>query len=113
VPIVQIQRDIAKNLDDKKHTLVYSSDLSAAFDLLRKKTFFHTLKGVLDKDIMNIIVDFLSERKMQVQIEGISFTLRNVDYGCEQGSVLVPRLFNLYMRNVTQHALGNATTTYA
>jgi len=66
--ILQIQRDIAKSLDDKKLTMLYSCDLSAAFDLLRKRTFFNTLKDVLDKDIMNIIMDFLSDRGCRLRL---------------------------------------------
>jgi len=111
--MLEIQHDICSELDRGKPCLVYSVDLSAAFDLLRRETFYDTLKTTLDGDLMSIIMDFLSKRKFIVEYDGKMSDVKSLSLGCVQGSVLGPKLFNLYMKDLTSSTLGFKTTTYA
>jgi hypothetical protein len=66
--ILDLQRIISENLDNKKECMVYSVDLSAAFDLLRKNTLDEVLKDILSPGIRRVIHDFLSNRKCIISI---------------------------------------------
>jgi len=90
-----------------------SVDLSAAFDLLRPKTFMRSLMGIIDEDLIWILWDFLTERTMHVEVDGQKSSTKKLTLGCVQGSVLGPKLFNLYMRSVADHVEGNVVTAYA
>jgi len=111
--MMEVQDSVASYLDEGQRCVVYSVDLSAAFDLLRKNTFAKQMRGVMDPDLLNITMDFLSDRKMSVEVSGKSSRLHEVRLGCVQGSVLGPKLFNIYMRDVVNHTQGNKMVTYA
>jgi len=115
--MLDIQQKIVDELDKRSDALLYSVDLSATFDLLRKDISYRTLKDSIDQDLMNITIDFISERKMIVEINGKRFAVKSVPLGCVQGPILGPKLFNLYMKDVAQHVNGfhistNADDTY-
>jgi len=92
-----IQDFLSSELDRGRHVLLYSTDLTAAFDLLRPNLM---AKILLEKKIpliyVKIIFDFLTKRKGFVEFEGINSHIFNMDVGCAQGSVLGPFLFNVY-----------------
>lgn len=99
--MLELQQDICGELDGGRACLMYSVDLSAAFDLLRKNTYYHTLKDDLDADLMDIIMDFLTGCSFRVEFDDCHSSMRTLSLGCVQGSVLGPKLFNLYMKNLT------------
>jgi len=87
--------------------------MSAAFDLLRPKTFWKTLAPSLDDDIILILIDFLCERKMLVEVEGARSKEMDVTLGCVQRSILGPKLFSFYIKDVVNHVSGHHLTSYA
>jgi len=68
--MLEIQSDICSELKSEGMCLLYSVDLSAAFDLLRKRTFYNNLRGVIDDDLLDIVLDFLDGRSFIVEFEG-------------------------------------------
>lgn len=71
------------------------------------------MRGQLDDGLLRITNDFLTDRTMTVEVRGsrgpeIPFTL-----GCVQGSVLGPKLFNIYMSQVRERLRGNDVIVYA
>ncbi len=79
--------------------LIYSVDLSAAFDMLRKDTLQEIISDLFgDSGLHPIIYDFLSDRRCVVDVHGEVSREFDVSLGCVQGSVLGPKLFNLYTR---------------
>lgn len=111
--MLEVQNEIANYMDDGQGCIVYSVDLSAAFDLLRRDTFAAQLRNVIDRDLLDIIMDFLSNRKMIVEVDGKRSGSVDVNLGCVQGSVLGPKLFNVYMRSVPDHTVGHKMVSYA
>ena len=110
-----IQEFIAENLDKDRVVALYSADLTAAFDLLRPKILVQSLEGIgVDKSLIKVISSFLSDRSGYVYFEGAVSSVFDIPIGCAQGSVLGPKLFNIYMSGL-EHALPNDVffTSYA
>jgi len=99
---MELRDSISKYLDNKEKVLVYSLDLSAAFDMLRMDTFHDMLKEDIPEDLMGFFMDFLNERRFLVSVEGIDSGVVHIDRGCPQGSVLGPILFSMYVRKAMQ-----------
>jgi len=62
---------------------------------------------------MSIIMDFLSKRYFVVEVAGENSNIKSLELGCVQGSILGPKLFNLYMKDVCNNVNEKHITTYA
>jgi len=94
-----LQSMIAKELDSGNNCIVYSMDLSAAFDLLRPE--------IMEKNLQNLpialsrpIIDFLTDREYVVDVNGKRSNVKKITVGCVQGSVLGPCLFSIYFNEL-------------
>jgi len=96
--MMEVQSTLADSMDEGMFTSIYSVDMSAAFDLLRRDTFYENLKDELEPGLMWTLLDFLNKRKFMVKLNNSESSLRNLDRGCVQGSVLGPALFSLYCK---------------
>ena len=67
--LLEIQSYISKSLDAGLSVIVYSVDLSAAFDLLRADTFDDIIGRKLSEGLRFAILDFLSGRNFVVNID--------------------------------------------
>lgn len=100
--MLEMQDFVATELDKGNIVGTYSLDLSAAFDLLRPDILQATLSNVISPGLLNTIMDFLSERKFCVEVNGKRSNAKSLKVGCVQGSILGPRLFTLYLRNLQE-----------
>jgi hypothetical protein len=92
-----IQDYVGCNLDMGKIVLMYSADLSAAFDMLRPDVLIKICRKKGFPEVINrVIFDYLTNRSGYVEIDGQSSILKHIPIGCVQGSVIGPRLFNIY-----------------
>lgn len=79
--------------------------------MLRKNTFLNIAKRHLNPGILRTLSDFLSDRKCVVEVDG---KCSDVCLGCVQGSVLGPKLFNIYTSEIRKHLTKSPEiTTYA
>lgn len=96
---VVLQDFLASELDKGNIVLLYSADLSSAFDLLRFQILINRLIELkVSSKLVNVIENFLADRSGFVDVGGSFSNLRNILIGCVQGSVLGPVLFNIYKK---------------
>jgi hypothetical protein len=97
-----IQDYLSGELDKGNIVLMYSADLSAAFDMVRKDIFVDICRSKgFPESIIRVFYNFLNDRLGFVEIEGCHSYLKEIPIGCVQGSVLGPRIFNIYTSNLS------------
>jgi len=79
--LLTIQAMIAEALDGKKPAILYSVDLSAAFDLLKPDIFEKMFKDKMSQGLLFAILDFLSNRKFVVEVENQRSKVVSLDRG--------------------------------
>jgi len=116
--MLELQDFVASELDKNNIVGTYSIDLSAAFDLLKPDVFFTTMQHKIPLNLMQVILDFLSERSFKVIVDNCKSGPKSLSLGCVQGSILGPRLFTLYMSELVNnlpkdvHIVSYADDTY-
>ena len=74
------------------------TDLSKAFDCLSHDLLIAKLHAYgLDIDSLNLLRDYLSNRKQRTKVGSFYTSLEVMLSGVSQGSVLGPLLFNIFM----------------
>ena len=99
---------IARAFNRSGATRVVALDISKAFNRVWHSVLLHRLKsyGILGQ-IFGIISSFLSNRRLQVVLDGKSSQEYPVNSGVPQGSILGPTLFLLYINNLPDDAICN------
>lgn len=104
---IELQNYLATHLDLNRHCLIYSVDLSAAFDLIRPGIFTKKAREVIkDSGIVSLMYDFITDRKAYVEIDASSSSVFKLAVGCPQGSTLGPKVFNIYCNDLHDHVDG-------
>jgi hypothetical protein len=102
-----MQHELASHLDRNHHVLMYSIDMSAAFDLL-KPDVFHS-QTPMGNQLLEILLDFITDRTFQVKVNSSLSETKTLHIGCVQGSILGPKLFGIYCRALRDHIPQNST----
>ena len=92
---------IKKEMDAKKIPFSIFLDLSKAFDTLDHSVLLSKLQyyGIRDT-ALNWFKSYLSNRTQYVDCGGISSSIRVIETGVPQGSILAPLLFIIYMNDI-------------
>ena len=99
--LLQLWQQVLENVEDPRAaSFLTSIDYSKAFNRLDYKACLTALKSKgASTETLRIIASFLTDRKMTVKVGNVFSTLRNVDGGAPQGSLLGVSLFNAYIDN--------------
>jgi len=112
---LEIQSTLASLLDKGSPCVMYSADLSAAFDVIRPDIFHQKAKSLIGITLTDLIFEFITNRTGYIDVNGCSSTFFKFPAGCPQGSTLGPRVFNIYTSDLGECIIDNNTwlTTYA
>ena len=106
--LIDIYHHICQTFDNNQFSCIVFCDVSKAFDRVWHKGLIFKLKQVG----IEWINDYLSNRQQKVVIKNCSSSLRRVNAGVPQGSVLRPLLFLVYANDISESLLS-LTRLYA
>ena len=77
------------------------TDLSKAFYCIPHDLIIPKLEAYgFQTDALNLVYDYLSNRKQRVKINETFSCWKNIEYGVSQGSILGPLLFNIHLCDI-------------
>ncbi len=108
---LHLQTALAEELDKNRMCIVYSMDLSAAFDLIRPGMFVKkALEVIPDSGLVWLMRDFITDRRAYVEVGANASTTFKLPVGCPQGSTLGPKVFSIYCHDLVKHVPGTLIT---
>ena len=103
-----ITHDIYQSLDDGLETRGVFLDISKAFDKVWHEGLLFKLKqNGISGNLLNVITDFLYQRKQRVVLNGEHSSWTNIEAGVSQGSILGPLFFLIYINNLSNGLTSN------
>ena len=103
--LLKVVNDLLEACDKNSPSIVLLLDLSAAFDTVDH----HKLLQILHRDIgitgtaWEWFKSFLINRTQKVKVGDSYSNTAKLSYGVAQGSILGPRLFNIYIRSLYEY----------
>ena len=80
---------------------MYSFDFSKAFDFVSHQILCNKLKLYnINPYVINRMINFLSNRKLRVVVDGVTTKLVEIDRGVRQRTVLDPVLFSIMVNDI-------------
>lgn len=108
--LVNVVNSLLNAFDNKYATVLLLLDLSAAFDTVDQDKLLQILYNYIGitGTAFKWFISFLKGRTQKVMINNSFSTTESLNYGVAQGSVLGPRLFNIYTKPLYPHIHASA-----
>ena len=106
--VLCITHDIYQSLDDGLETRAVFYDISKTFDKVWHEVLvFKSKQNGISGNLLNVITDFLYQRKKRVVLNTQHLFWTNVEAGVPQGSILGPLFFLIYVNNLSDSLTAN------
>ena len=106
--LLAISHEIYKSFDNRYEVRGVLLHISKASDKVWHKGLIYKLKqnGISGK-LLNLIIDFLSNRKQRVVLNGKYSSWTNIEARVAQGSILRPLFFLIYINDLSDNLITN------
>ena len=106
--LLSITHEIYKSFDDGLEVRSVFLDISKAFDKVwHEGVIFKLEQNGISGDLLNILTDFLSDRKQKVILNGQVSTWTSANAWVLQGSLLGPFFFLIYINDLSDNLSPN------
>ena len=103
-----ITHEIYKSFDDAFEVRAVFLDISKAFDKVWHKGLIYKLKqNCMSGKLLNLIIDFLSNRMQRAVLNGKFFSWTNIEAGVPRGSISGPLFFLIYINDSSDNLITN------
>ena len=107
--LLSITNEIYNSFDERLEVRSVFLDISKTFDKVwHDGIIFKLAQNDISGNLLNLLRDFLIERKQWIVLNGQFSTWKNVNAGVPQGSILGHLLFLIYTNDLTEGLPSNA-----
>ena len=111
--LVSIFHETCTALDENIDTQLIFFDISKAFDRVWHRGLLYKLQSIgICGRLLLWFKDYLNNRRQKVVLKGNASSVRTLQAGVPQGSVLGPILFLIYINDIS-NSVGSVTKLYA
>ena len=107
--LLSITHEIYSSFDDGFEVRSVFLDISKAFNKVwHERIIFKLHQNGTSDNLLNILSDFLRNRKQRIMLNGQFSSWTKVNTGIPQGSILAPLLFLIYINDLPDSLSSNA-----